>query len=89
MNDPSEIRNNANVDFNDENLGNVQFVEVKSLPSVREQLQPKMYDDNAIGEAKLVRTYRNSNFEKNEQSDIAHTILNIDPANNFHAKRKN
>ena len=43
MNDQSIIRNTAHVDFNDKNLDNVRFVEVNSLPAVRERLTLKFF----------------------------------------------
>ena len=46
--DPSIIKNTAHVDFNDKNLDNVKFVEVNSLPAVREHLTPYYYVDKAI-----------------------------------------
>ena len=48
LNDPSIIRNNAHVDFNDKNLDNVRIVKVNSMPAVREHLTPKFYVDQAI-----------------------------------------
>ena len=50
FNDPSIIRNNAHVDFNDKNLVNVRFVKVNSMPDVREHLTPNFYVDNAISD---------------------------------------
>ena len=38
--DPSIIRNTADVGFNDKNLDNVRFVKISSLPAVREHLTP-------------------------------------------------
>ena len=48
IDDHSIIRNTAHVDFNDKNLHNVRFVEINSMPTVREHLTPKSYVDNAI-----------------------------------------
>ena len=41
FNDPGFIKNTAHVDFNDRNLDNVRFVEINSMPAVREHLTPK------------------------------------------------
>ena len=46
--DPSIIKNNAHVNFIDENLDNVRFVKVNSIPAVAEHLTSKYYVDNAI-----------------------------------------
>ena len=46
--DPSIIKNNTLVDFNDKNLDKVRFVKVNSMPAVREHLTPKFYKDEAI-----------------------------------------
>ena len=43
INDPSIIRNNAHVDFNDKHFDIVRFVKVNSMPAVREHLTPKFY----------------------------------------------
>ena len=48
MNEPSTIRNNADVDFKDKNLDNVRFIEVNSMSAVPEHLTPRNYVDNAI-----------------------------------------
>ena len=41
FNDPSIIKNIDHVDFNDENLVNVRFIKVISIPTLEEQLTPK------------------------------------------------
>ena len=51
FNDPSIIKNTAQVDFNDKNLDNVRFVKVNSMPAVGEHLTAKYYVDNAISKA--------------------------------------
>ena len=48
LNDPSIIRNNTHVYFNEKLLDNVRFVKVNSMPAVREHLTPKYYVDKAI-----------------------------------------
>ena len=77
FNDPSIIRNNAHVDFNDKNLDNVRFVKVNSLPEVREHLTPKHYVENAISyrldELSLLRLDPGEQLELDEQDS---TILN-------------
>ena len=40
--DPSIIKNIAHVDFKDKNLDNVRFINVNSIPTLEEQLTPKI-----------------------------------------------
>ena len=40
--DPSTIRNNTHVDFNDKNLDSVRFIEVNSFPAIPEHLTAKI-----------------------------------------------
>ena len=48
FNDPSIIKNNAHVDFDDKSLDNVRFNKANSMPAVREHLKPKNYVDQLI-----------------------------------------
>ena len=48
FNDLSIIRNTAYVNFNNQNLDNVRFLKVNSLPVVCEHLTPKFYVDQTI-----------------------------------------
>ena len=48
LNDPSKIKNTAQIDFNDKNLDFVRFVKLNSLPAVREHLTLLFYVDEAI-----------------------------------------
>ena len=45
FNEPSIITNSSHVDFKDKNLDNVRFVEINSMPAVREHLLPNFYVD--------------------------------------------
>ena len=51
MNDPSKIKNTAQIDFNDKKLDIVRFVKVNSLPAVRGHLTPLFYVDEAISDS--------------------------------------
>ena len=66
LNDPNIIRSTAHAAFNDENLDNVRFVKVDSLPGVREHLTPNFYADEAIShsvdEPILVRNNQDNEF---------------------------
>ena len=77
FNDPSIIKNNTHVNFNDKNLDNVRFIKVNSLPAVREHLTPKAYVDdairNSIDESSLSRLDPEEKLNLDEQDSI---ILN-------------
>ena len=74
LNDPSIIRNNTHVDFNDKNLDNVKFVIVNSMPAVLEHLTPKHYVDQAIfyhmNEPSLLRLGPDEKLKLDEQVSI-------------------
>ena len=48
FNDPTNIRNNTHVDFNDKNLENVRIIKVKCFPAIPEHLTAKNYVDQAL-----------------------------------------
>ena len=77
MNDSSLIRNTAHVDSNDENLDNVRFVKVNSMPAVREHLTPKYSVDQAISynvyETTLLRLNPDEELDLYEQNCIVLT----------------
>ena len=77
INDPSIIRNNTHVDFNDKNLDNVRLVKVNSLPAVREHLTLQIYVDEDISfwldELSLLRLDPDEKLKQVEQDSI---ILN-------------
>ena len=52
INDLFITKNSARVDFNDENLNNVRFDKVNSLPSVREHFTTQYFVDKAISNSK-------------------------------------
>ena len=72
--DPSKIKNTTHVDFNDENLDNVRFVEVNSMPAVGEPLTAKYFVDNAISrgvdESSLLTLDPNEKIKLDEQASI-------------------
>ena len=73
LNDPSKIRNNTHVDFNDKNLDSVRFVKINSMPAVREHLTPKFHVDHATSESSLMRLDPDEWLKLEEQDSI---ILN-------------
>ena len=48
FNDPTKIKNNASVEFNDENFDYIRFVEMNTTPAVWEHLTPRLFFDIAI-----------------------------------------
>ena len=50
FNDPSIIKSSAHVDFNEKNLNNVRFIKVNSIPTLEEQLTPKIFVDQSISD---------------------------------------
>ena len=74
LNDPSIIKNNTHVDFNEKNLDNVRLVKVNSMPEVGEHLTAKYYDDNAssyrVDESSLLRLDPQEKLKLDEQDSI-------------------
>ena len=48
VNDPSKVKNTDHVDFNDKYIDNFSWIKVNHMPTVEENLTPKLYVDNAI-----------------------------------------
>ena len=73
-NDLSITKNTAHADFNDNNLDNVRFVKVNSMPAVREHLTPKHYVDlvffNNVYESTLLRLNPDEKLKLDEQDFI-------------------
>ena len=71
----------AHVNFNDKTFDNARFVEVNSLPAVREHLTPKLYFDepfsHSVTEPTLVRNNQNSGFKIFNLTIINSIILNF------------
>ena len=70
LKDASIIRNTSQ----DENLDNVRFVKINSLPAVRENLTPKFYVDEVISrsvdESSLLRLDPNEKLKIDDQDSI-------------------
>ena len=67
---PSKNRNSAHVGFIDENLGNVRFVKVNTLPSLNQHHAPKQHVDDAIDEISFVRKNQDNNFNKPRMTNV-------------------
>ena len=50
INDPSKIKNDRDVHFNDKKIENIKFGKINYQPAVDSHLTPKIYVDNAIDE---------------------------------------
>ena len=74
FNDPSKIKNTDHVDFNDKGLDNVRFVKVNSIPTLKEQLTPKIYVDQTISDdvdnSSSLRLYPDEKLKLDEQDSI-------------------
>ena len=80
INDPS-IKKDSHVDFNVKNLDTVRFVEVNSLPAVREHLIPKYYVDDGINEISLFRNNQGNDFKIFKLTNMKSIILNTQTVN--------
>ena len=83
FNDPSIIKNNTHVDFNDKNLDNVRFVKINSIPAVREHLTPKNYVDQTISfhvhDLSLLRLDPDENLKIDEKNSLVFTSVIASP----------
>ena len=75
FNDPSILKNTADVDFNDKNLDKVHSIKVSSFSALEEQLTPKTYVDQAISEgiddsSSLLRLDPNEKLKLDERGFI-------------------
>ena len=71
FNDPSIIQNTTHVDFYDENVNNVHFIQMNSLATLEEHLTLKYYVENAISysvdESSLLRLDRDEKLKLDER----------------------
>ena len=74
--------------MNDENLDNVRFVGVTTLPAVPEHLIPKLYEDIAIDEPTLFGNIKNNDFKDKSLSNISHKKLSSKPTDDNHVVTK-
>ena len=70
ISDPSKIRNNSHIGFNDKKLGNVRFVKVYVYPAVGRHLTPKLYVDEYKNNSTLVRNKESNDFNNRSLSNI-------------------
>ena len=74
FNDPSISKNTTQLDFDDKNLNNVRFIKVNSIPTLEEQLTPKLYVDQVVSdgvhESSLLRLDPDEKLSLDEQDSI-------------------
>ena len=81
FNDPSIVKNNANIDLNDRNFTNCRFLSVNQLPQIDSHLTPKLYVDSSIDELSLVRNNKDNDFNNNNLTNINSITLNTQAVN--------
>ena len=81
LNDPRLKRNTAHVDLSDENLDNVRFIKLNSLPAIGEHLTAKCYVDQSVQEPTLVRNNEDNNVKNHNLFNIKRITLNTQAVN--------
>ena len=81
FNDPSMVRNNAHIDFNDKNLTNSRFVQVNQLSQIDSHSTAKLYVDNCIDETSLVRNNQDNNSKNQNFTNIKSITLKTQAVN--------
>ena len=62
FNDPSVLKNTAQIDLNDRNITNARFIQVNQLLQMDCHLTAKLYVDESIDESSLVRSNQDNDF---------------------------
>ena len=81
FNEPSIIKNTAQVDLNDRNITNARFIQVNQLPQIDSQLTANLYVDNSRDEPSLVKNIRDNDFNKYNLTYINSKTLNTQAVN--------
>ena len=76
FNDPSILKNTANIDLNETNITNARFFEVNQLPHLHSHLTAKLYVDNPIDEISVVRNNKDNDFSGYNLTYINSITLN-------------
>ena len=76
FNDPSIIKDTADIDLNDRNITNARFILVNQWPQIDRHLTPRLYVDNAIDEPSLVRNTQDNDFNNHKLTNINSNTLN-------------
>ena len=81
FNDPSVLKNTAHIDPNDRNITNARFIQVNQLPQIDCHFTAKLFVDNSIDEATLVRKNQDNDFKNYNLTNINSITLNKQAAN--------
>ena len=76
FNNPSIVKNNADIDLNDRNITNCRFLSVNQLPQIDSHLTAKLYVESSIDEVSLVRNNRDNDFGNYNLTNINSITLN-------------
>ena len=76
FNDPSIVKNNANIDLNDRKFTKARVFQVHQLPQSDSQLTANLYVDNSIDETSLVRNNQDNDFNNNNLTNLNSITLN-------------
>ena len=76
FNDPSIIKNTAQIDLNGRNNTNARFIQANQLPQIDSHLIAKLYVDNAIDETSLIRNNKDNDFGNYNLTNINSITLN-------------
>ena len=79
FNDPSIIKNNAQIDLNDRNITNARFIQVNQLPQIDSQLTAKLYVDTEIDQTTLLRLHPDEKLDLDNQDSITLNSTLTDP----------
>ena len=82
------IKNSEHIDLNDGNITNARFIQVNQLPQIDSHLTAKLYVDNAIDEASLVRNNQDNDFSDYNLTNINSITLNKPAENDNHVITK-
>ena len=76
FNDPSIVKNNAQIDLNDGNITNARFIQVNQWPQIDSHLTPELYVDTEIDQSSLVRNNQDNDFNYTNLTNINSITLN-------------
>ena len=81
--DPSIIKNNAQIDLIDRSITNARFFQVNQLPQIDSHLTANLYVDNSVDEITLVRNNKDNDFNNYNLTNIKSITLNTQPVDNI------
>ena len=75
FNDPSIIKNNAQIDLYDKNITKDRFIQDNQLPQIDSHLTAKLYIDNSIDEPTKVRNNQDKDFKNFNLTNVSSITL--------------